>query len=124
MSRPFMPGVPAAGHLDARGYWHPGSMSGCSKCAPANRPVPQSRVPTGRRPQPGDRIQVVALMRDPAPIQIGTTGTVTFVNNEGTDLEQVFVDWDRSPNGEHRTLMLTPIDYGVIRRLPPEKGTE
>jgi hypothetical protein len=27
-----MPGVPAAGHVTARGYWHPGRPEGCVKC--------------------------------------------------------------------------------------------
>jgi hypothetical protein len=30
--RPFLPGVPAAGHL-AGGFWHPGRAEGCPKCA-------------------------------------------------------------------------------------------
>lgn len=67
------------------------------------------------RPQPGDRIIVIGTMNDPAPIQIGTTGTVDRVMNEGGALEQVWVDWDRSPNGEHRSLMLVPADYRIIR---------
>lgn len=30
-----MPGVPAAGHITARGgYWHPGRAEGCAKCPP------------------------------------------------------------------------------------------
>ena len=27
-----IPGVPAAGHVTARGYWHPGPIEGCDKC--------------------------------------------------------------------------------------------
>lgn len=26
-----MPGVPAAGHVDRGGYWHPGKADGCPK---------------------------------------------------------------------------------------------
>lgn len=29
-----MPGVPAMGHVTGRGYWHPGPIKGCAKCAP------------------------------------------------------------------------------------------
>lgn len=33
----MMPGVPAAGHLSDRGYWHPGGTEGCPKCEPPAR---------------------------------------------------------------------------------------
>lgn len=29
-----MPGVPPAGHVTGRGYWHPGRIDGCVKCEP------------------------------------------------------------------------------------------
>jgi hypothetical protein len=29
-----MPGVPAAGHITASGYWHPGDGRTCHKCDP------------------------------------------------------------------------------------------
>jgi hypothetical protein len=29
---PVQPGVPAAGHVSARGFWHPGRVDGCVKC--------------------------------------------------------------------------------------------
>jgi hypothetical protein len=28
---PYMPGVPAAGHISG-GFWHPGQIDGCAKC--------------------------------------------------------------------------------------------
>jgi len=31
---PYMPGVPAAGHVTARGFWHPGRPENCRKCPP------------------------------------------------------------------------------------------
>lgn len=31
---PFMPGVPAAGHITSSGHWHPRGVNGCSKCQP------------------------------------------------------------------------------------------
>jgi hypothetical protein len=77
-------------------------------------------------PKPGDRIIVIGRMsNEPVPIQVGTTGTIREVWNEGDPLEQVSVDWDPSPNGERRTLMLVPSDYRIVRRLKPdeEKGT-
>lgn len=33
---PYVPGVPAAGHITSRGYWHAGPISGCTKCEPAS----------------------------------------------------------------------------------------
>lgn len=74
----------------------------------------------------GDRIQVVGIMRnDPDPIPVGTTGTVTYLANEGTVLEQVHVDWDVSPDGRKRTLMLVPADYSIVVRIAPhgERGS-
>ena len=31
---PYMPGVPAAGHVTSGGHWHPGRIDGCVKCEP------------------------------------------------------------------------------------------
>ena len=31
---PYMPSVPAAGHVTARGFWHPGRPENCRKCPP------------------------------------------------------------------------------------------
>lgn len=66
------------------------------------------------RPQPGDRIKVVGAMDDPDPIPVGTTGTVMSVSGVGTQFEQAIVNWDRSPDGRKRTLMLVPEDYEAI----------
>lgn len=33
-SWPYMPGVPAAGHVTAKGFWHSGAADGCPKCEP------------------------------------------------------------------------------------------
>lgn len=49
------------------------------------------------------------MVDDPAPMEIGATGTVAEVWNPGNSLEQVSVKWD---NG--RTLMLVPADYAII----------
>lgn len=43
---PVMPGVPAAGHVTASGFWHPGRADGCVKC-PA--PAPSITCPVCRR---------------------------------------------------------------------------
>lgn len=32
MPHDYIPGVPAAGHLSDRGFWHPGRARGCVKC--------------------------------------------------------------------------------------------
>jgi hypothetical protein len=37
-----IPGVPAAGHVTAGGWWHPGRSDGCPKCEP--RKVPTAKV--------------------------------------------------------------------------------
>lgn len=50
------PGVPAAGHVAASGFWHPGRIEGCVKCEP---PEPD-RAPSGR------------------PIRCGIHGTPTY----------------------------------------------
>ena len=39
MSRDFYPGIPAAGHLTGRGFWHPGDGTRCLRCHP---PEPKS----------------------------------------------------------------------------------
>ena len=56
------------------------------------------------KPQPGDRIRLVAMPDDPDPVPRGTTGTVRSVRPCGSGRNawfQVDVDWD---NG--RKLML------------------
>lgn len=30
-ARPYIPGVPAAGHISSNGFWHPGSPDTCPK---------------------------------------------------------------------------------------------
>lgn len=35
MKYPHTPGVPAAGHITAGGWWHPGRADGCAKCEPS-----------------------------------------------------------------------------------------
>jgi hypothetical protein len=37
-ARPYMPGVPAAGHVTGQGFWHPGAIEGCVKCTPKKEP--------------------------------------------------------------------------------------
>jgi len=32
---PYLPGVPAAGHVTSHGAWHPGRIDGCPKCEAA-----------------------------------------------------------------------------------------
>lgn len=43
-SWPVMPGVPAAGHVTTRGFWHPGRAEGCTKCEPPRANLPEKRV--------------------------------------------------------------------------------
>jgi hypothetical protein len=52
----FQPGVPAAGHIVARGgYWHPGPIAGCVKCPPA----------PGQPDRHGNRVAVEGCTRCP-----------------------------------------------------------
>lgn len=49
-SWPVMPGVPAAGHVTASGWWHPGpGGAGCLKCHPYDPP----KRPHPKRDNPG-----------------------------------------------------------------------
>lgn len=49
---PYMPGVPAAGHITAGGYWHPGGIDNCTKCAdPPRKEPPRDDHPAGPRPR-------------------------------------------------------------------------
>jgi hypothetical protein len=65
-------------------------------------------------PRPGDRIRLLAMPDDPAPISPGTTGTVRSVNRHGTGPNawlQVDVDWD---NGRSLMISIPPDEYEVI----------
>jgi len=54
----------------------------------------------------GARVRITGFLpEDPDPLPLGTEGTVTSVNNPGTDWEQIVVKWD---NG--RSLFLLPGD--------------
>jgi hypothetical protein len=39
---PYMPGVPAAGHVTSGGHWHPGGIPTCTKCESSRAP---ERIP-------------------------------------------------------------------------------
>lgn len=71
-----------------------------------------------RVPSPGDRVRMVGVMADdPAPMEVGATGTVTTVFQSG-GFPQIVVAWD---NG--RSLMLLPHDpFVVIGRTNPTEG--
>lgn len=63
---------------------------------------------TGRELKEHDRIELLAMPNDPAPIPVGSRGTVAFINElmDGTDSCQLWVEWDSG-----RSLMLLyPID--------------
>lgn len=45
---PYMPGVPAAGHITG-GAWHPGAISSCRRCTPAEPERPGWRLGRGAR---------------------------------------------------------------------------
>lgn len=59
-------------------------------------------------PRPGDRVEMTGVMPDdPAPLPVGTTGTVTDIHPE---VGQILVDWDID-----RTLILLTSDpYRIL----------
>lgn len=60
----------------------------------------------------GDRVKITGVMDDPAPMEVGTEGTVDYVYDGGSGgpkFAQISVKWD---NG--RSLMLLPHDPFVI----------
>lgn len=62
------------------------------------------------RPDVGDRVRVVGIMKDdPDPLPVGLEGVVTYVSPPGP-LEQYHVDW--RPSG--RCLSLLPHDPFII----------
>ena len=70
-------------------------------------------------PRAGDRIRLVSMQDDPAPVQVGQVGTVVSVSRHGGKdaWDQIDVAWD---NG--RTLMLvSPPDRFAI--LEPQADT-
>ena len=65
-------------------------------------------------PRPGDRIRLLAMPDDPAPIPPGTSGTVRSVKRHDIDPNawlQVDVDWD---NGRSLMISVPPDEYEVI----------
>lgn len=76
---PYIPGVPAAGHI-YRGYWHPGRVDGCRKCPRPHQDMNRADARTaligdGYRPGEADK-----LLDDAARLGAshGVTVTVTF----------------------------------------------
>jgi len=64
--------------------------------------------------RPGDRIRLIAMPDDPDPIPVGSTGTVTFVNEHGSGERtwfQIGVDWD---NGRNLMLSVPPDDFALL----------
>lgn len=59
----------------------------------------------------GHRIELLAMPDDPCPIDVGTQGTVTHVQDIGQGVVQVMVDWD---NGRTLSLIMPP---DQVRRL-------
>lgn len=69
----------------------------------------------------GDRVKMTGVMQDdPAPMEVGAEGTVTYVNEAAYGMPgQIMVDWD---NG--RTLILLDIDPFIVTKraeAPAEK---
>lgn len=67
-----------------------------------------------RKPQPGDRIRLLAMPDDPDPVLPGTTGMVTAMHPHGADRGQwlqVEVDWD---NGRKLMLTVPPDRFEIL----------
>jgi hypothetical protein len=66
----------------------------------------------------GMRIELLAMLVDPAPIEPGETGTVVGVSRHGVGRDawnQVEVEWD---NGSGRTLIAPPDRFKIIGETP------
>lgn len=64
----------------------------------------------------GDKVKLLKMDNDPNPIPIGTTGTITNINEVSKNFTQVSVDWD---NG--RSLMLC-LPEDQIEIFPVSQG--
>ena len=67
-----------------------------------------------RIPQKGDRIRLISMDDDPAPIQSGQLGTIADINLVGSGPEQwmqIDVDWD---NGRKLMLACPPYRFEII----------
>lgn len=51
MGWPIAPGVAAAGHCSASGFWHPGKADGCLKCSTPPRIFTVTREDVDRCPR-------------------------------------------------------------------------
>lgn len=74
--------------------------------------------------KPGDRIKLIRMGKDPAPIPVGTTGTVLRVQCLGPVFPscwQIHVNWDIQ-----RSLMLVYPDdiFEIIETSPTEPPTK
>ena len=70
-------------------------------------------------PKSGDRIKLVAMPDDPAPIEEGALGTVTNVIKSsmgGRPSTQIWVDWD---NGRNLMVVIPPDVVEVVGRADP-----
>lgn len=65
-------------------------------------------------PHVGDRIELLEMPDDPAPIEPGTTGKVTRVNKTSYfNSTQISVDWDVE---RHLCLVVPPDRFRIIER--------
>lgn len=64
-------------------------------------------------PRPGDRIRLIAMADDPAPLEPNTMGNVIDVNDH-SDWYQIEVDWD---NGRRLMLTIPPDRIEIIAAM-------
>ncbi|MCA9173068.1 MAG: DUF4314 domain-containing protein [Planctomycetales bacterium] len=67
-----------------------------------------------RLPRPGDRIRLISMHDDPAPIDAGQTGSVVMVSSFGQGNQrwhQIDVSWD---NGRSLMLVSPPDTFEII----------
>lgn len=70
----------------------------------------------------GDRIRLVSMTNDPAPIEPGAIGTVVGVARFGRGPDawnQIHVQWD---NGRTLTLVSPPDEFEIIASLNKQQG--
>lgn len=64
-------------------------------------------------PNKGDTIQLIEMPNDPHPIEPGSKGIVTFIQDIGNNEVQIGVDWE---NGR-RLFLIYPVDkFKIIKK--------
>ena len=64
-------------------------------------------------PQKGDTIELIEMNDDPFPVEAGTKGVVTFINDFNNGEVQIGVEWESG----RRLFLIHPIDkFKIIKK--------